>query len=225
MLFLGLISSDEALSAALAEQIKRSDVWQLAVFTSLADALESWREIMPTVVLWDAQEAKIQPETFSALVARVQSVEAPPKLIVLDPPSDLPFEPSDIYARPLRLGGLLGRLQLYEKAAQQTPDQARPLGPWLFNPRRQTLSDNEKTVRLTDKEAALLWALYTAPDGLPRNRLLEDVWGYSSQADTHTIETHIYRLRRKLLAADNEAADCFDIIGGHYALSEGWRAT
>lgn len=223
MLFLGLISSDEALCAALAEQIKRSDVWQLAVFTSLTDALESWRDVVPTVIFWDAQESKTTADSMSALVAQLQSVDTPPKLIVLDPPADMPFEPSDTYARPLRLGALLGRLQLYEKAAQQTPDQARPLGPWLFNPRRQTLADHEKTIRLTDKEAALLWALYTAPDGLPRDRLLEDVWGYSSQADTHTIETHIYRLRRKLMTTENEGADCFDIIGGHYALSAGWR--
>lgn len=227
MLFLGLVSPDASLCGAIAEQIKRAAIWQLAIFASLEEALAAWSEALPPVIFWDAQNCADKNETILELARRLHAAEDPSRLIALGADSSFPIEATDNYARPLRLGALLSRLQFYEKALQQTPDQPLPLGGWKFNPRRRTLSPVKEgaPLRLTDKEAALLSALYQATEGFSREALLQDVWGYNSQADTHTIETHIYRLRRKLMSIDVDGSDCFIAESGRYSLNPVWRIT
>ncbi|MGE5503608.1 MAG: winged helix-turn-helix transcriptional regulator [Actinomycetota bacterium] len=95
--------------------------------------------------------------------------------------------------RPLRLGALLARLG--ELAARARPV---PLGPWLFDLAGRCLSAGDRRIRLTDKEAAIVDHLLRAGGTVARDTLLAEVWGYGAGVDTHTLETHVYRLRRKL---------------------------
>lgn len=223
MLFLGLVSPDQALCDAIAEQLKRAGLWQLAVFSSMEEALGVWDDALPPVLFWDLDGQPPATDSLQKLAQKMAASEEPPHVIVLGEGADLPLDVSDSFERPLRLGALLARLHFYEKVIQQTPDQAVPLGPWLFNARRRTLvaaSGGDET-RLTDKETALLSALMASANGIAREKLLQDVWGYNSQADTHTIETHIYRLRRKLMTQDQD--DCFVVEDGCYALNPAWR--
>jgi len=121
----------------------------------------------------------------------------------VDPDADL------LIAKPLRLAGLGGRLASL---------LARPvLGGWRLDPDRRLLSAGpDRVLRLTDKEVAILLRLgRAAGQVVPREDLLADVWGYSSAIDTHTLETHIYRLRRKLA---DEAAACLQTEPGGYRL-------
>jgi DNA-binding response OmpR family regulator len=71
----------------------------------------------------------------------------------------------------------------------------------MFRPAARQLLDpaKNKRIRLTDKEAAILKFLYRAA-GRPvaRQVLLNEVWGYNSSVTTHTLETHVYRLRQKI---------------------------
>jgi DNA-binding response OmpR family regulator len=61
------------------------------------------------------------------------------------------------------------------------------------------VTDDDKKVRLTEKETNILKFLYRSPDGVvPRDVLLHEVWGYNAGVTTHTLETHIYRLRQKI---------------------------
>ncbi len=100
-------------------------------------------------------------------------------------------------AKPVRLGSLLARV---EEALAAAPAQAAVrLGPWRFDPVARLLeaADGRK-VRLTDKETAILDHLRRADGVVGREQLLAQVWGYSAAVTTHTLETHIYRLRRKI---------------------------
>jgi DNA-binding response OmpR family regulator len=74
------------------------------------------------------------------------------------------------------------------------------IGPFQFRPARRLLLNmqNGERTRLTEKEAAVLKFLYRADGPVPRTALLNEVWGYAGDATTHTVETHIYRLRRKI---------------------------
>ena len=68
-------------------------------------------------------------------------------------------------------------------------------------PRRNCCRDSatDRRILLTEKEAAVLKYLYHSNDGpVDRERLLHDVWRYNNGITTHTVETHIYRLRKKL---------------------------
>ena len=98
-------------------------------------------------------------------------------------------------AKPFRLGTLLARL-----AAQLGPhgeDHAVQIGPYLFKPGAKLLTGARK-IRLTEKETNILQFLHAAGGTVARETLLHEVWGYSPAVTTHTLETHIYRLRRKI---------------------------
>ena len=83
----------------------------------------------------------------------------------------------------------------------QTKPLGFSIGPYTFRPSAKILADDakRKKVRLTEKETAILRFLYRAGQ-LPvsRETLLQEVWGYNSGVTTHTLETHIYRLRQKI---------------------------
>jgi DNA-binding response OmpR family regulator len=103
----------------------------------------------------------------------------------------------EVVAKPYRLGALLATL----RALATRRRAATPLvvGRWQFDRARRTLCDADGgQLRLTDKEAAILEHLHAATGPVGREELLAKVWGYSAAITTHTLETHIYRLRRKL---------------------------
>ena len=80
-------------------------------------------------------------------------------------------------------------------------DAVFTVGPYLFRPAAKLLLEpaRGRKVRLTDKECGILKFLYRAGGRpVPRQALLNEVWGYNSAVTTHTLETHIYRLRQKI---------------------------
>lgn len=99
---------------------------------------------------------------------------------------------------PFRAGTVLHRLQ----RIRRSPPVALPLiGRFLFDPVQGLLLDDElsEDVPLTEKECAILTCLLAARGGtVLRRDLLQHVWGYVEGVETHTIETHIYRLRQKI---------------------------
>ena len=108
---------------------------------------------------------------------------------------------NDYIAKPFRLNELLARLRAQLRVFESSEDAVFTIGPYMFRPAARQLLDpgRNKRIRLTDKEAAILKFLYRAA-GRPvaRQVLLNEVWGYNSAVTTHTLETHIYRLRQKI---------------------------
>jgi DNA-binding winged helix-turn-helix (wHTH) protein len=124
-----------------------------------------------------------------------------PLLILAHPGIDLSgHEEADILPLPARMGTVLSALRTMLKRQERQQGQAVTIGPYNFHPtaRHVEKADGE-TIRLTEKECAMLQFLLSA-GGQPVNReqLLQEVWGYHSAATTHTLETHIYRLRQKI---------------------------
>jgi DNA-binding response OmpR family regulator len=99
--------------------------------------------------------------------------------------------------RPLRFAGLMAMIR-----AKIAPTAAAgaTLGDHLFCETTQTLMGPDGVRRLlTEKETAILARLARARGGVvARDVLLREIWGYSPAVDTHTLETHIHRLRRKI---------------------------
>jgi hypothetical protein len=69
---------------------------------------------------------------------------------------------------------------------------------YFLNKNEKKLSNKEKEIILTEKEIQLLELFLNNNKPIPKDRILSSVWNYSSNADTHTVETHIYRLRKKI---------------------------
>jgi DNA-binding response OmpR family regulator len=108
---------------------------------------------------------------------------------------------TDYVAKPFRTSELLARLRAHLRGFESSDDAAFPVGPYIFHPAKKLLQDSitKRRIRLTEKETAILKYLYRS-DSRPmdRQKLLHEVWGYNSAVATHTLETHIYRLRIKM---------------------------
>ncbi|AQX28558.1 MULTISPECIES: response regulator transcription factor [unclassified Bartonella] len=107
---------------------------------------------------------------------------------------------NDYVTKPFRFSALLARIRAQLRQYEHNEDAIFYIGPYTFKPREKLLIDKEKNeIRLTEKEAAILKYLYkTRNQNVNRETLLEHVWGYNANIITHTLETHIYRLRKKI---------------------------
>lgn len=127
---------------------------------------------------------------------------------------------NDYLTKPFRINELVARLRTQVRIFEKSGNATFAIGHYSFKPAAKLLVDQEKRrLRLTSKEVEILQFLYRA-GGKPVSRpiLLEAVWGYKSGVETHTLETHIYRLRRKM---EIDPAECRILVteGGGYQLN------
>jgi DNA-binding response OmpR family regulator len=130
---------------------------------------------------------------------------------------------NDYIAKPFRLNELLARLRAQLRSFENSEDAVFTIGPYTFRPAAKQLLEpvRNKRIRLTDKETAILKFLYRA-GGKPvaRQVLLGEVWGYNAAVTTHTLETHVYRLRQKI-EPDPQISTLLLTEGGGYRLNVG----
>ena len=107
---------------------------------------------------------------------------------------------NDYVTKPFRFSVLLARIRAALRQHDQSEDVVFTIGPYSFQPAAKLLeSADGGKVRLTDKETSILKYLYRqGPKTITRDVLLKEVWGYNNRVTTHTLETHIYRLRQKI---------------------------
>ena len=107
---------------------------------------------------------------------------------------------NDYVTKPFKFSVLLARVRAHLRSFEQSEDATFQVGPYEFRPSMKLLvTEDGRKVRLTEKETNILKYLYRA-QGKPvaRDELLSEVWGYNATVTTHTLETHIYRLRQKV---------------------------
>jgi len=107
---------------------------------------------------------------------------------------------NDYVTKPIRFGVLLARIRAQLRQHKASDDVVFTIGPYTFRPSSKlVLNHNGNKVRLTGMETSILRYLYRAGQHpVSRETLLREVWGYNSGVTTHTLETHIYRLRQKI---------------------------
>lgn len=128
---------------------------------------------------------------------------------------------NDYVAKPFRIAELLARLRAQLRLFENSEDAVFSIGPYTFRPSGKLLQEpvKNKRIRLTEKETAILKFLYRAGTRpVPRQVLLNEVWGYNAAVTTHTLETHIYRLRQKI-EPDPTNATLLITEGGGYRLN------
>lgn len=126
---------------------------------------------------------------------------------------------NDYITKPFRFAVLLARMRAHLRQHEASDDAIFTIGPYQFKPGAKLLSTQKGTkIRLTEKETAILRFLYRADQKIvSRDILLQEVWGYHASVTTHTLETHVYRLRQKI---ENDAAHARILIteSGGYRL-------
>ncbi len=125
---------------------------------------------------------------------------------------------NDYVTKPFRMAVLLARVRAHLRQHTQSDDAIFLVGPYKFQPAAKmlTVGDGQKKIRLTEKETAILKYLYRVGNKtVSRETLLGEVWGYNAAVTTHTLETHIYRLRQKIEVEPSTARLLITEPGGY----------
>ena len=221
-----IVEDDAALRATLAEQIMLAGEFRIVEAETAADAaakLDAGDTRYDAILLdvglpdGDGREfcAKLRRDGKRMPVIMLTGADAEQDVV-----RGLDAGANDYVAKPFRVGELLARVRAQLRVFDSSEDAVFGIGPYMFRPAAKLLLDPAKNrkVRLTDKESNILKFLYRAA-GKPVSRqvLLNEVWGYNSGVTTHTLETHIYRLRQKI-EADPSNARLLLTEGGGYRL-------
>ena len=200
-----LVDDDDALRESLCEQLHLHEEFATTAVENGARALEISKKEHFDLIILDVGLPDIDGREVCRLMRRA-GVRAP--IIMLtgaDSEADtilgLDSGANDYIVKPFRLGVLLARIRAQMRQHERSEDAVFNIGPYTFRPSAKMLVDNEtdKKVRLTEKETAILKYLFRAGENvIGRDVLLNEVWGYNSGVTTHTLETHVYRLRQKI---------------------------
>ena len=220
-----LVEDDGALAEVLAEQLALHDEFELSHVESAAAAIDAAGKGFDLILLDVGLPDQDGRETCK--IIRKNNVTTP--IIMLtgaaseaDTILDLDAGANDYVTKPFRFGILLARMRAQLRSHEQAETAELHIGDYLFRPGLKILEpqNGAAKIRLTEKETNILKFLHRAGgQAVARDTLLHEVWGYNAQVSTHTLETHIYRLRRKIEADPSEATLLLTLEGG-YALAQ-----
>jgi len=199
-----LVDDDDDLREALGEQLVMTDDFDVFEADSGATAIPRVKDTLFDLIILDVG----LPDTDGReLCRRLRKLNVKCPILMLtghDTDADtilgLDAGANDYVAKPFKFPVLLARIRAQLRQHEQSEDAVFQLGPYTFKPAMKMLiTEDEKKIRLTEKETNILKFLYRATEGVvARDILLHEVWGYNAGVTTHTLETHIYRLRQKI---------------------------
>ena len=199
-----LVDDDDDLREALSEQLVMTEDFDVFEAENGTNAMDQVKEALYDLVILDVGLPDTDGRELCRLM-RKQGVKCPILMLTgHDSDSDtilgLDAGANDYVRKPFKFPVLLARIRAQLRQHEQSEDAVFTLGPYTFKPAQKMLiTEDEKKVRLTEKETNILKFLYRATDGVvARDVLLHEVWGYNAGVTTHTLETHIYRLRQKI---------------------------
>ena len=199
-----LIDDDEDLREALSEQLLMTEDFDVHEGASGAEALEKVKQHSYDLLVLDVGLPDTDGRELCRLI-RKQGVKCPILMLTgHDTDSDtilgLDAGANDYITKPFKFPVLLARMRAQLRQHELSEDAIFVLGPYTFKPSLKLLvTSDDKKIRLTEKETNILKFLHrSTEDVVPRDILLHEVWGYNAGVTTHTLETHIYRLRQKI---------------------------
>jgi len=216
-----LVDDDEDLREALSEQLLMTEDFDVYEGSSGAEALEKIKQQSYDLMVLDVGLPDTDGRELCRLI-RKQGVKCPILMLTgHDTDSDtilgLDAGANDYITKPFKFLVLLARLRAQLRQHEQSEDAIFSLGPYTFKPSIKILvTADGKKIRLTEKETNILKFLYRATEHVvPRDILLLEVWGYNAGVTTHTLETHIYRLRQKIEPDPGKASILITENGGY----------
>ena len=199
-----LVDDDADLRKTLMDQLMHYREFELIEAGTAADALSKVRDVHVDLMILDVGLPDMDGRE-AVKILRRDGFKSPILLLTgHDSDSDeilgLESGANDYVTKPFRFSVLLARIRAQLRQHDQSEDVVFTIGPYSFQPAAKILeSADGGKVRLTDKETSILKYLYRqGPKTITRDVLLKEVWGYNNRVTTHTLETHIYRLRQKI---------------------------
>jgi DNA-binding response OmpR family regulator len=219
-----IVDDDDMLRHALAEQLELHEEFAVSEAPTAGKALDLAKTQRFDAVLLDVGLPDMDGRALCRLLRR-SGVRAPVLMLTgADSDADtilgLDAGANDYITKPFRLDVLLARLRAQLRQHEASEDAIFSVGPYIFRPSAKLLTDEggKRKIRLTEKETAILKFLYRAgARSVGRDTLLNEVWGYNAGVTTHTLETHVYRLRQKI-EKNPAKAEILITDGGGYRL-------
>jgi DNA-binding response OmpR family regulator len=220
-----MVDDDPDLREALADQLVLTEEFDVFEAADGAEGLRRAKEQNYDLVILDVGLPDMDGRELCRLM-RKQGVKCPILMLtghVTDSDQILGLDAgaNDYIAKPFKLPVLLARIRAQLRQHEQSEDAVFGVGPYTFKPAAKMLLDeSERKIRLTEKETNILKYLYRAgSDVVARDVLLHEVWGYNAGVTTHTLETHIYRLRQKIEPDPSNAQILVTEPGGYRLVS------
>jgi DNA-binding response OmpR family regulator len=199
-----IVDDDGDLRATLREQLELSEEFAVAEAATAAQALARVREGRVDLVILDVELPDMNGREACRRM-REAGLAAPIVMLTAatadaDEVSGLEAGANDYVSKPFKFQVLLARVRAHLRSHEASEDATFQIGPYEFRPAMKLLvTPDNKKIRLTEKETSILKYLYRAgAKAVGREELLHEVWGYNSGVTTHTLETHVYRLRQKI---------------------------
>ena len=216
-----IVDDDEDLRRELAEQLRLHEGFEIRTATTGKEALDTVAGQPFAAVLLDVGLPDMDGRDVCRLM-RKAGLKAPVLMLTAqsgdaDTILGLDSGANDYVTKPFRLGVLLARLRAHLRQFELSDDAVFQIGPYSFKPAAKMLIRGDaRKIHLTEKETAILKYLYRTGDKpVSREVLLDEVWGYNAGVTTHTLETHIYRLRQKIEPTPGETALLVTEPGGY----------
>ena len=220
-----LVDDDDDLRDALSEQLLLTEDFDVFEAGNGADAKTRAAEALYDLVILDVGLPDIDGRD-PCRDLRTQGVKSPILMLTghdsdADTIMGLDAGANDYVTKPFKFPVLLARIRAQLRQHEQSEEAIFQLGPYTFKPSAKLLiTEDDKKIRLTEKETNILKFLYRAAAGVvPRDTLLHEVWGYNAGVTTHTLETHIYRLRQKIEPDPSNARILLTESGGYRIIS------
>ncbi|EGF92033.1 transcriptional regulator [Asticcacaulis sp. AC460] len=199
-----IVDDDDELREALAEQLELHEEFKVTQAANGAEGVRLAKTINADLILLDVDLPDMDGREACRILRKGGLTT--PVIMLTGQTSDsdtilgLDAGANDYVTKPFRFAVLLARIRAQVRSHETSEDATFRIGPYEFKPALKVLVDQtQKKTRLTEKETNILKYLYRA-GGKPisREELLTEVWGYNAGVTTHTLETHVYRLRQKI---------------------------
>ncbi|MBB4211203.1 winged helix family two component transcriptional regulator [Rhodothalassium salexigens DSM 2132] len=220
-----LVDDDEDLRGALADQFGLLDEFATDEVASGGAALSAIKQTSFDLILLDVGLPDFDGREVCRLMRKAGVASPIVMLTGADTDADtilgLDAGANDYVTKPFAFSVLLARIRAHLRQHEQSEDAVFQIGPYAFKPASKMMErqGGDRPIRLTEKETAILKYLFRAAGkAVSREELLNQVWGYNAGVTTHTLETHVYRLRQKI--EDNPAkAQILQTEPGGYRLN------
>jgi DNA-binding response OmpR family regulator len=216
-----LVDDDDELRDQLRDQLALYDEFAVLTAATAAQGIEKTKSAQVDLIVLDVQLPDMDGRE-ACKIMRKNGFKSPVVMLTgnvsdADMILGLDSGANDYVTKPFKFAVLLARIRAQLRQHDQSEDAVFTIGAYTFKPAAKVLLDDKGTkIRLTEKETSILKFLYRAGEKVvTRDVLLADVWGYNSGVTTHTLETHIYRLRQKIEKDPSNAELLVTEAGGY----------
>lgn len=199
-----LLELNETLRVKLSEQLIVNKDFDVTLVDSLQDA--KWhigKSPFDLLILGE----NVNSHSISSFLKLIKETQITNKVLFMKDSDSEEISSTDGFTdnhhfieKPFRIQHLIKKIDFVLAKISGSTDVTHIIGPFVFFPEKKIITFNDQAdIELTEKEVGILKCLLSSGEEIvDKDEILKQVWNYNLGVTTHTLETHIYRLRQKL---------------------------